>query len=87
MSYLFRGSTSHGACVTMYLFNFNDANEYNYVTIDGVGFGYDGTDLMGAMGGGVHTVQQVAKGLQFLIASDGSQHISNANINLYGLRK
>ena len=87
ITYIFRGSTSHGANATMYLFNFNESSEYNYVTIDGVGFGYDGTDLMGACGGGVHTVGQVAIGLQFLIATDGSEHISNANINLYGLRK
>ena len=36
------------------------------------------------MGGGVHTVAQVAKGLQFSLTTDS---ISNAYIDLYGLNK
>jgi len=67
-----------------YLFNFNNASEYNFITVEGVGFGYDGTDLMGAMGGGVHTVGQIAKGLQFSLTTDS---ISKVYIDLYGLRK
>ena len=68
----------------MYLFNFNNASEYNFITVEGVGFGYDGTDLMGAMGGGVHTVGQIAKGLQFSLTTDS---ISKVYIDLYGLKK
>jgi hypothetical protein len=84
LTYLFRGSTSYGANATFYLFNFNNASEYNFITVEGVGFGYDGTDLMGAMGGGVHTVGQIAKGLQFSLTTDS---ISKVYIDLYGLRK
>ena len=84
LTYLFRGSTSYGANAVLYLFNFNDANEHNHITIEGVGFGYDGTETMGTVGGAIHTVNQVAKGLQFSLTTDS---ISNINIDLYGLKK
>ena len=84
LTYLFRGSTSYGANATLYLFNFNNASEYNFITVEGNGYGYDGSELMGAMGGGVHTVAQVAKGLQFSLTTDS---ISNVYIDLYGLKK
>ena len=84
LTYLFRGSSDYGANVTMHLFQFNDANEHNQITFEGVGYGYDGTETMGTVGGGVHTVNQVAKGLQFSLSAD---NISNVNIDLYGLKK
>ena len=84
LTYLFRGSTSYGANAIFYLFNFNNASEYNFITVEGNGYGYNGTELMGAMGGGVHTVQQVGKGLQFSLTTNS---ISNINIDLYGLKK
>ena len=84
LTYLFRGSTSYGANAIFYLFNFNNASEYNFITVEGNGYGYDGSELMGAMGGGVHTVAQVGKGLQFSLTTDS---ISNAYIDLYGLKK
>ena len=84
LTYLFRGSTSYGANAILYLFNFNNASEYNFITVEGNGYGYDGSELMGGMGGGVHTVAQVAKGLQFSLTTNS---ISNADIDLYGLKK
>ena len=84
LTYLFKGNTSYGASATFHLFQFNDANEHNQMTIEGVGFGYDGTETMGAVGGGVHTVNQVAKGLQFSLTTDS---IASVNIDLYGLKK
>ena len=84
LTYLFRGSTSYGANAILYLFNFNNASEYNFITNEGVGYGYDGNELMGSVGGGVHTVAQVAKGLQFSLTTNS---ISNINIDLYGLKK
>lgn len=84
LTYLFRGSSDYGANLTMYLFQFNDANEHNQITFEGVGYGYDGTETMGTVGGGVHTVNQVAKGLQFSLSAD---NISNVEIDLYGLVK
>ena len=81
---MFRGSTSYGANAIFYLFNFNNASEYNFITVEGNGYGYGASELMGAMGGGVHTVAQVAKGLQFSLTTDS---ISNAYIDLYGLKK
>jgi hypothetical protein len=84
LTYLFRGNTSYNANGIFYLFNFNNASEYNFITVEGNGYGYDGSELMGAMGGGVHTVAQVAKGLQFSLTTNS---ISNINIDLYGLKK
>tara|TARA_R100000081_G_C4800187_1_gene163648 strand:- start:479 stop:1015 length:537 start_codon:yes stop_codon:yes gene_type:complete len=84
LTYLFRGNTSYGANAILYLFNFNNASEYNFITVEGNGYGYDGSELMGGMGGGVHTVAQVAKGLQFSLTTNS---ISNADIDLYGLKK
>jgi len=84
LTYLFRGSTSYGANAIFYLFNFNNASEYNFITNEGVGYGYDGNELMGSVGSGVHKVTQVAKGLQFSLTTNS---ISNINIDLYGLKK
>ena len=84
LTYLFRGNTSYNANAILYLFNFNNASEYNFITNEGVGYGYDGNELMGSMGGAVHTVAQVARGLQFSLTTNS---ISNINIDLYGLKK
>ena len=84
LTYLFRGNTSYNANAILYLFNFNNASEFNFITVEGNGYGYDGSELMGGMGGGVHTVAQVAKGLQFSLTTNS---ISNAYIDLYGLKK
>ena len=83
-TYLFKGNASYGASVTFYLFQFNDANEHNQITTEGVGYGYDGTETMGTVGGAVHTVNQVAKGLQFSLTTDS---IASVNIDLFGLKK
>jgi hypothetical protein len=84
LTYLFKGNTSYGASATFHLFQFNDANEHNQITLEGVGYGYDGSETMGAVGGAVHTVNQVAKGLQFSLTTDS---IASVSIDLYGLKK
>ena len=53
----------------MYLYNFNNASEYNFVTSEMAN--YQSTPiLIGGQGVFVNTVQQASKGLQFFIASN-----------------
>ena len=53
----------------MYLYNFNNASEYNFVTSEMAN--YQATPiLIGGQGGFIHTIEQASKGLQFFIASN-----------------
>lgn len=83
-NYLFRGGTGFGSNGVLYLFNFNNASEYNFVTVEMNSFGYDGDELMGTAGGGVHTVAQVSKGLRFSLTSST---YAGGKCVLYGLNK
>lgn len=82
-NYLFRGGTGFGSNGVLYLFNFNNASEYNFITVEMNSFGYDGDELMGTAGGAVHTVAQVSKGLQFSLTSST---YAGGNCVLYGLK-
>ena len=52
-----------------YLFNFNNASEYNFCTTETSNINSTPI-LIGGAGGFVHTVAQASKGLQFFIASN-----------------
>tara|TARA_R100001463_G_scaffold22956_2_gene55036 strand:+ start:1179 stop:1706 length:528 start_codon:yes stop_codon:yes gene_type:complete len=67
----------------LYLFNFNNASEYSYITSEETSFGAD-TNTRGNQGGGVLTVSQACDGIQFLFSSG---NIDSGTFTLYGLKK
>tara|TARA_R100000995_G_scaffold83209_1_gene58579 strand:+ start:527 stop:1045 length:519 start_codon:yes stop_codon:yes gene_type:complete len=69
---------------TMYLFNFADASEYSFMTVERSNLMADPNYLYGQMGGAVHTVASASDGLQFSIASGD---IAGGTFSLYGLKK
>ena len=69
---------------TMYLFNFPNASEYSFMTVERTNLMADPNYLYGQMGGAVHTVASASDGLQFYIASG---NISSGEFKLYGLKK
>ena len=83
-NYLFGGGSGFNSNGVLYLFNFNNASEYNFLTVEMNSFGYDGDELMGTAGGAVHTVEQVSKGLQFSLTSST---YAGGKCVLYGLKK
>ena len=74
--------TSNGI---VYLFNFNNASEYSFMTIEGASF-YASTinDVAQTTGGIVHTVAQSCDGVQIYV--DG-QNTASGTFTLYGLKK
>ncbi len=69
----------------MYLFNFNNASEYSFVTYETTDRNTNGA-LRGSQGGGVHTVTQACDGVQFFF-SNSSTFASGSTFTLYGLAK
>jgi hypothetical protein len=67
----------------MYLFNFNNASEYSFITEEETMRSYTGL-LIGNQGGGVLTVAQACDGIQFFFESG---NIDSAVFTLYGLKK
>ena len=74
------GETAQGI---FYLFNFNNASEYSFVTNETSNLTADPL-LIQIMGGGVHTVASASNGLSFFYSSD---NIASGTFSLYGLRK
>jgi hypothetical protein len=66
-----------------YLFNFNNASEYNFCTTETSNINATPI-LIGGAGGFVHTVSQLGKGLQFFMSSST---IASGTFTLYGLKK
>ena len=71
---------------TLYLFNFNNSSEYSFVTVESAGWNDSIDDLVGDVGGGVHTVQETNDGLSLQWES-GSNFASGSKVVLYGLKK
>ena len=76
--------TVYGHSANLYLFNFNNASEYSFVTIEGVGYHNTGNSVRGLIGGGVHTVAQSCDGIHFL---NSAGNFNAGNFTLYGLKK
>jgi hypothetical protein len=75
--------TSEFGNATMYLFNFNNASEYSFYTLESAELtAYP--ELQGIAGGGLNAVTQACDGLQFLVSSG---NIDSGNFALYGLKK
>ena len=67
----------------LYLFNFNNASEYSFITVEESTFN-TAQQLTGRQGGAVHTVASASDGIQFLMASG---NIDSGTFSLYGLAK
>ena len=74
------GEISNGV---LYLFNFNNASEYSFVTMETTGRQASG-HLRGRQGGGVLTVAQATDGVQFF---QDVGNITAGKYTLYGLKK
>ena len=69
------GMTGNGIA---YLYNFNNASEYSFISHEGVNSWQNG--ILGMQGGAVHTVAQACDGIQF---SPSSGTISSGTFTLY----
>ena len=74
------GEVSNGV---LYLFNFNNASEYSFFTMETTARQASG-HLRGNQGGGVLTVSQATDGVQFL---QDTGNITAGKFTLYGLKK
>ena len=68
---------------TLHLFNFNNASEYSFATVELTTHTWF-DNLRGQAGGFVHTVASASNGVQFYISSG---NISAGTFSLYGLKK
>jgi len=68
----------------MYLFNFNNASEYSFHTLENTARENDG-NLKGFQGGQVLTVAQACDGVQFFMSSGNID--TGSKFVLYGLKK
>ena len=68
----------------MYLFNFNNASEYSFLTVEST-MRDRGATLVGEQGGAVHTVAQACDGLNFDMSSGNID--TGSTFTLYGLAK
>lgn len=75
------GETAQGI---FYLFNFNNASEYSFITNETSNLTADPI-LISIMGGGVHTVASASNGLQFFYSSGNID--TGSKFTLYGLKK
>ena len=67
----------------LYLFNFSNASEYSFITVEESTFN-TAQQLTGRQGGAVHTVASASDGIQFLMQSG---NIDGGTFTLYGLKK
>ena len=79
-TYTTSGITGNGI---VYLYNFNNASEYSFVTVEESTFNTI-QQLTGRQGGGVHTVASASDGIQFIMQSG---NIASGTFTLYGLKK
>ena len=76
-------ATGESANGIFYLFNFNNASEYNFCTTEMSNLD-NASRLIAGQGGFVHTINQLGKGLQFFMSSST---IAGGIFTLYGLNK
>jgi hypothetical protein len=77
-------SASNGNGV-YYLFNFPNADEYSFVTIDSSHYQYNDNSGRGFAGSFLHTVASASDGV--LIKTNGGNNITAGNFLLFGIRK
>jgi len=71
------------ANATLYLFNWANASEYSFLTIEATQM-INTAELYGNQGGGVHTVAQSNSEIHFVMSSST---IASGTFTLYGLKK
>lgn len=76
--------TSEVANGILYLFNFNDANERSFYTLEELERQANGSHLQGFAGGGCLTQTALHKGIQFSLESG---NFIGGSVTLYGLKK
>ncbi len=77
-------ATGENANATFYLFNFNNASEYSFITTEPVYAVYQDS-LQGHTGGAVLTVAQACNGVEFFLES--SDTFAAGKFTLYALKK
>ena len=77
--------TGENGNLTMYLFNFNNASEFSFITIESSYFNASTNGLFGHQGGGVYTVAEAHNGLEFFLES--SDTFESGTFTLYALKK
>lgn len=85
-----RGSVAHTGAgdagnMILYLFNFNNASEYSFVTQEGADFDPNTSSVIARTGGGVLTEAQANDGIKFFGASGANYN--SGTFKLYGLKK
>ena len=78
-------ASGRGNGLSMYLFNFNNASEYSFFTLEQTYLHSTG-NLGGNQGGCVHTVASASDGVQF-IWDGGVVNFEQGTFSLYGLKK
>ncbi len=68
----------------MYLFNFSNASEYSFLTMEITSSDNANPTLKGRQGGAVHTVASASDGIQIF---PNSGNITSGSFSLYGLAK
>ena len=68
-----------------YLFNFPNASEYSFITIEEAHFQQTENTVRGFQGGFVHTVASASDGV--FIALDSGNNYTAGTFSLYGLKK
>ena len=77
------GVTGSQANGIHYLFNFNNASEYSFITVEDTQVRHSGV-LKGHQGGGVHTVAQACDGIQYVA---NGNNFTSGKFSLFGLKK
>ena len=75
--------TSESFNGVMYLFNFNNASEYSFVTLEASLVNAD-AQLYGLQGGNVKTTAEANNGIQFFFSGE---NINSGKFTLFGLKK
>lgn len=79
------GESAAAANANLHLFNFNNASEYSYVTIESTHFQYNDNAIRGFLGTVVHTAAEANDGLLF--KTNGANNFTAGTFSLYGLNK
>jgi hypothetical protein len=79
------GNTGANANAEIYLFNFSNASEYSFLTVEGAQFQANEHTARGYQGGFVHTVASASDGVQ--IFNINGNNIAGGDFKLYGLVK
>ena len=77
-------NTGEKANAVLYLFNFANASEYSFTTVESNFFDVT-PELLGYQGGVVHTVASASDGVNFTLES--SDNFQSGTFTLYGLKK